>query len=81
MKLIPEWRSAWRMFSVQLASLAVAFGLLPPNAQTAVLAAVGVTPEQLPAALGLLFIATRLLSQGLAARERVAQSAADDIKA
>ena len=42
MKLIPNWRRAWRMMSVQVAGLAVAWGLLPPDQQaTAEFAIVG----------------------------------------
>ena len=29
MKLIPDWRQAWRMFSVQVAGLAIVWGALP----------------------------------------------------
>lgn len=63
MKLIPNWRRAPRMFSVQVASLAVAWGLMPPDMQTAMLAALGVGPERIPAVLGLLFLAGRLVDQ------------------
>ena len=31
-KLIPNWRRAWRMFSVQVAAVAVAWGAMPPDA-------------------------------------------------
>lgn len=33
MKLIPEWRQAWRMLSVQVASLAIVWGALPVDQQ------------------------------------------------
>lgn len=61
--LIVDWRRAWRMLSVQAAAIAVTIGLLPPDQQAAILAAVGVPPERLPLALGLLFLAARLLHQ------------------
>ena len=61
--LIPNWRRAWRMLSVQAAAVAVTVGLLPPDQQAAVLAAVGIPPERLPLAVGLLFIAARLIGQ------------------
>lgn len=61
--LIVDWRRAWRMLSVQAAALACTIGLLPPDQQAALLAAVGVPPERLPLVLGLLFLAARLLNQ------------------
>lgn len=63
MKLIPEWRRAWRYASVQLATLATVFGVLPADQQTAMLDAVGIPPLRVPAILGGLFIASRLLKQ------------------
>jgi hypothetical protein len=63
MNLIPNWRSAWRMFSVQIATVAIAWGAMPADAQAAVLEAIGVGPERVPAALGLLFLAGRLIDQ------------------
>jgi len=61
--LIVDWRRAWRMLSVQAAAVACTIGLLPPDQQTALLAAIGVPPERLPLALGLLFLGARLLNQ------------------
>jgi len=61
--LIPHWRRAWRMLSVQAAAAVVTIGLLPPDQQAAVLAAVGIPPERLPLAVGLLFIVARLIGQ------------------
>jgi hypothetical protein len=63
MTLIPNWRRAWRMASMQLAAAAVLFGALPPETQAAVLDLAGVPPSRLPAILGLLFMAGRLVSQ------------------
>lgn len=62
--LIVDWRRAWRMLSVQAAAIAVTIGLLPSDQQAAILAALGVPAERLPLALGLLFLAARLLHQG-----------------
>ena len=62
-RIIPNWRRAWRMASVRVGALAVAWGLTPPEQQEALLAWVGLAPERVPAVLGLLFIAGRLLSQ------------------
>ena len=61
--LTANWRRAWRMLSVQAAALACGFGLLPPDQQAALLAAVGVPEHRLPLALGLLFLAARLVGQ------------------
>ena len=63
MKLIPQWRRAWRMASVQVAGLAVVWGTLPPDAQAAVLSLVGVGPERVPAILGVLLIVARVIDQ------------------
>jgi len=62
--LIVDWRRAWRMLSVQVAAIAVTIGLLPPDQQAAILAAIGVPAARLPLVLGLLFLAARLLHQG-----------------
>lgn len=64
MKLIDNWRRAWRMWSVQAAALMVAWGTLPVDMQAAIVAAVGVPPERVPAILGALVILGRLVQQG-----------------
>ena len=61
--LIVDWPRAWRMLSVQAGLLACTIGLLPPDQQAALLAMAGVPAERLPLALGLLFLAARLLNQ------------------
>ena len=58
-ELIPEWRRAWRMLSVQVATLAVAWGTLPADTQAMLLAAVGGPAERVPAILGLMLILAR----------------------
>lgn len=63
MVLIPEWRSAWRYASVQLAAAAVLFGALPEAQQAEVLALVGVPASRISAVLGIAFIAVRVLAQ------------------
>lgn len=63
LKPIPNWRQSWRMLSVQVAAAAVAWGSLPPEMQTAVLTALGVGPERVPAVLGALFLLGRLIDQ------------------
>ncbi len=64
MKLIPEIRSAWRLLSVQVAAVAVIFGALPLDQQSAILSMLGIGPERIPAALGLAVIVARLVKQG-----------------
>lgn len=61
--VIVDWPRAWRMLSVQAGLLACTIGLLPPDQQAALLAMAGVPAERLPLALGLLFLAARLLNQ------------------
>ena len=63
MKLIPQAAQAWRLLTVQIAALAVVWGSLPVDMQTSVLALIGIGPERIPAILGLLMIAGRLISQ------------------
>ena len=63
MKLIDNIRQAPRMWSVQLASLLVAWGALPLDMQAALVEAVGIRPERVPAILGLLVILGRLVQQ------------------
>lgn len=63
MKLIPNWKRAHRMLSVQVAGAAVIFGSLPADQQAAILGFIGITPERIPAALGALFIVSRLVGQ------------------
>ena len=60
---IENWRSAWRMASVQVASVAVVFGSLPTDVQATVLDAVGVSPARVPAVLGLAMLLARIISQ------------------
>ena len=58
---IPDIRRAWRFASVRVATLAAMFGMLTPEQQAAILAWLHVPPDRLPLALGLLFIAARVL--------------------
>jgi hypothetical protein len=51
------------MLSMQVAALAVIFGSLPPDQQTAILQWLGLAPERIPAVLGVLFMVTRLVRQ------------------
>lgn len=68
--LISNWRAAWRMLSVQIAATAVLFGALSPDTQAAVLDLVGVPASRVPAILGLLFMAGRLVSQPRLTKEQ-----------
>ena len=63
MTLIPNWRRSWRMASVQAAGLSVAFGALPEAVQSSLLDLVGVPASRVPAILGLLVIAGRVIAQ------------------
>ena len=65
MKLIEDWRQAWRMLSVQVASLAIVWGALPIDQQAAILALFGVGPERVPLVIGLAVIVARVVSQRL----------------
>lgn len=63
MKAIENWRQSWRMLSVQVAAVAVAWSAMPADAQAAVLAVLGVGPERVPGIMGLLVIVARLIDQ------------------
>ena len=63
MKLIPEWKNAWRLMSVQIAALAVGWVALPTETQSDVLRFVGLSEDMLPAVLGVLVIVARLIAQ------------------
>lgn len=63
MKLIEDWRQAWRLLSVQVASLAIVWGALPVDQQAAILALFGVGPERVPLVIGLAVIVARVVSQ------------------
>lgn len=61
--LIPQWRRAWRMASVQVSLLIVAWVALPPDAQAAVVGLLGVPPDKVPGLLAVLGIVARVISQ------------------
>lgn len=63
MKLIPEWRKAWRMLTVQIGAVAVLWVTLPADTQAQILRLLGLSEEQLPAVLGVLVIVARLIAQ------------------
>lgn len=63
MKLIDEWKGAWRLFTVQIGGLAVAWSALPAETQAATLKVVGLTEAQLPGVLGIMVIVARVLAQ------------------
>ena len=63
LRFIPEARQAWRMLSVQVGIAAVAFGAMPPDQQTAVLALFGLGPERAPLVVGVALILARLIYQ------------------
>jgi len=63
MRLIPNYRRAWRMASVQIAAVIAAWAVLPPEAQAAAVGLIGVPPDKVPAILAVLLIVARLIDQ------------------
>ena len=63
MRFIPNIRSAWRMLTVQLATLGIGFGILPPETQAAMLDALGVPQSRVTAVLGVLVLLARVVAQ------------------
>lgn len=64
MKLIPEWRRAWRMLSMQLGALAVVWLALPADAQATVLRlSPWMTEERMAGALIVLAMIGRMVAQ------------------
>lgn len=70
MKLIVnEWKSAHKMLSMWVATLAVAFGAMPPDMQAAVLEALHVPQNRIAAVIGGLFMVGRMVNQGSATKD------------
>ena len=64
MKLIPEWRRAWRMLSVNFGALALVWLALPAEAQATVLRMLPwMTEERVAGLLILLAMLGRLVAQ------------------
>lgn len=63
MKLIPNWRKAWRMLTIQIGALALLWVALPAETQAAVLAALHIDKQYLPGIVGLAVIIGRLIAQ------------------
>lgn len=63
MKLIPNWRRAWRMLTVQIGALALLWIALPAETQAAVLHALHIDRQYLPGIVGLAVIIGRLIAQ------------------
>ena len=63
MKLIDNWKKAWRMASVQVAAGAIAFGALPSEVQATMLGAVGLPVTAVPIMIGGLMLIARLVNQ------------------
>lgn len=63
MKLIPEWRRAWRYLTVQIGALAVLWVALPAGTQAAILRVLRIDEADLPGVLGALVIVARLVAQ------------------
>lgn len=62
-KLIPEAKSAWRMLSVQVAAVIVAWSAMPEAAQAAVLSLLGVPSDAVTGLLAVGVILGRLIDQ------------------
>lgn len=62
-KLIPDWRGAWRWWSVQASALIVVWVSLPPDAQQALVSLLGVPADTVPGVLAALGLLGRLLQQ------------------
>jgi hypothetical protein len=63
LSLIPNWRKAWRMLSVQIAALLVVWLALPIDTQAAVLSYVGVSKDSMTGIMGILIIVGRVVAQ------------------
>lgn len=63
MKLIDNIKTAWKLFSVQVAAFALAWGLLPIDQQKAILDLLGISPERMPAVIGIAFLVARIIKQ------------------
>lgn len=70
-KFVPEWRSFWKMLSVQwnviCAAAVPAWLALPDDQKAAVLGAIGVNPGWIISAAFVVGILARLKSQGISA--------------
>lgn len=69
MKLIPNWRKAWRFATVQIGALAVLWIALPAETQASVLQALHIDKQFLPGIVGLAVIIGRLIAQPKAQAE------------
>jgi hypothetical protein len=63
MSLIPQWRRAWRMLSVQLSAVIVAWVALPEAQQAALAGLAGIAPDAVPGVLAALAILGRVVDQ------------------
>jgi hypothetical protein len=63
MKPIPEWRDAWRLWSVRFTLLLLVWELMPEHHQTALLSLIGVPADLIPGVLAALILAARLIAQ------------------
>lgn len=63
LKPVPQWKRAWRMFSVQASAVIVAWVALPEAQQQALAGLVGIGPDSVPGILAALAILGRLIDQ------------------
>lgn len=62
-RVVDDWKKSWRWLSMQIGAACVLYGTLPEAQQVAILAAVGLRPDQLPLVIGAAFMLGRLLQQ------------------
>jgi hypothetical protein len=62
-QLIPDWRRAWRWWSVQTSALIVVWVALPPDTQAALVSLFGFPTEKVPGVLAVLCVVGRMLQQ------------------
>ena len=64
MKLIPNWKKAWRMLSINFAALALAWIAVPPEQQAKVMSLLPwLTPDQVSGVLIAAAMIGRLVAQ------------------
>ena len=61
--IISNWREAWRMASIWVATAAIYLGALPEQTQAEILGLIGLEPSRIPAVIGVLVIVARLVKQ------------------
>lgn len=63
LKLVEDWRQAWKWLSVQLSAGIVLWLSLPPDTQASIVGGL-FPPERVPLVLAVLVVVGRLIQQG-----------------